>query len=56
MTIHKADRHGDHVTQDCVIIQYGKTKRLKYWDDWTGESICYPIRDAENHAYTMSKK
>ena len=55
VVIHKQDRHGEHVFQECKIIQYGKTKRLRYWDDWNGESYTYQIRDAENQAYTLKK-
>ena len=54
--IHKEDRHGYHVTQDCVIVQYGKTKRLNFWDVWNGERYSYPIRDKENQAYTLKKE
>lgn len=53
--IHKCyGKRGEHVFVKATVIQYGKTRKLKY-SDWRGNMIIGDIKTAENIAYTADK-
>lgn len=53
VTLHGYDRRGNHVRRDCTIVQSGKTKKLRSFDWYRGETKIESIVDRPRKWYTV---
>lgn len=49
------DRYGIHWTRECTIVQSGKKKMLKYWDNFD-LSKTVPIRKEATRWFTLEER